>query len=69
MVALALPDRLRGNGYGLLGLVQSLGDLGATVVAGALWAAFSPAVAFCYAAAWMALAVVGSALIQPTARS
>jgi hypothetical protein len=25
MVALALPDHLRGNGFGLLGLLQSLG--------------------------------------------
>lgn len=35
-VALMLPDRLRGNGFGVFGLVQSCGDLGATVVAG-LW--------------------------------
>jgi MFS family permease len=27
-VALHLPDRLRGNGYGFLGLTQSVGDLG-----------------------------------------
>ena len=30
VVAQALPAHLRGNGFGVLGLVQSLGDLGAT---------------------------------------
>lgn len=53
MVALALPDRLRGNGFGVLGLLQSFGDLGATLVMSWLWAAFSPSVAFGYVAAWM----------------
>jgi MFS family permease len=57
IVALTLPDRLRGNGYGALGLVQSFGDLGATLVAGVLWAVVSPTIAFAYAAAWMAAAV------------
>ncbi|HVX56048.1 MFS transporter, partial [Nocardioides sp.] len=57
-VALALPDRLRGNGFGVLGLVQSVGDLGATLVAGLLWSLISPLAAFTYAAGWMALAVV-----------
>ncbi|WP_434614878.1 MFS transporter [Arthrobacter sp. A5] len=64
-VALLLPDRLRGNGYGLLGLVQSFGDLGATVVAGVLWAVFSPTVAFLYAAFWMAGAVFSSPALTP----
>lgn len=58
MVALALPDTLRSNGFGLLGLVQSIGDLGASVVAGLLWSLVSPAVAFGYLTAWMALALV-----------
>lgn len=61
MVAHALPDRLRGNGYGLLGLVQSLGDLGATLVAGLIWALVSPMAAFAYVAAWMAAALVAAA--------
>ena len=64
-VALALPDRLRGNGYGLLGLVQSFGDLGATLTAGILWAVFSPAVAFTYAAVWMAASIAASGLLRP----
>ena len=61
VVSAALPERLRSNGLGVLGLTQALGDLGATVVAGLLWSLTSPAVAFGYAAAWMAasLATVG----------
>lgn len=64
-IAIALPDRLRGNGYGILGLVQSAGDLGATLVAGALWALVSPTLAFAYAAAWMLASVVLSPALRP----
>jgi hypothetical protein len=64
MVALALPDRLRGNGFGVLGLVQSIGDLGATVVAGVIWSLVSPTAAFGYVALWMALAAVVAALVR-----
>ena len=64
-VAHALPDHLRGNGYGFLGLVQSAGDLGATLVAGVLWSLFSPAVAFNYVAVWM----LASVLLAPQLRS
>lgn len=65
MVALALPDALRSNGFGVLGLLQSLGDLGASLVAGLIWALVSPAVAFGYLATWMAVAVVGAAARRP----
>lgn len=58
LVAKALPDRLRSNGFGVLGLTQAFGDLGATLVAGVLWSLLSPSIAFGYAAAWM----VGSLL-------
>jgi len=64
VVALTLPDHLRGNGYGVLGLVQSLGDLAATLVAGILWAAVSPTVAFSYAALWMAASLLASTLLR-----
>lgn len=67
VVAQLLPDHLRGNGFGVLGLVQSFGDLGATLVAGILWAVFSPTVAFGYAAAWMAASVAASGLLRPRA--
>lgn len=58
MVALALPDRLRGNGFGVLGLMQSFGDLGASVVAGVIWSLVSPTAAFVYVAAWMLLSLL-----------
>ncbi|GAA5076782.1 MFS family permease [Thermocatellispora tengchongensis] len=60
LVARALPDRLRGSGFGLLGIVQAGGDLLSSAVVGLLWATVSPAVAFGYAAAWMlaSLAVI-----------
>jgi MFS family permease len=62
-VALMLPDRLRGSGFGVLGLVQSFGDLGATLVAGVLWVVVSPTAAFIYAAAWMLASVIASRLV------
>jgi len=65
VVAQLLPDHLRSNGFGVLGLVQSFGDLGATLVAGILWSLFSPTVAFGYAAAWMALSVTASGWLRP----
>ena len=64
-VALMLPDRLRGNGFGVLGLVQSFGDLGATVVAGVLWTVFSPTIAFSYVAVWMLASVLAVVVVQP----
>jgi MFS family permease len=63
-VALLLPDRLRGNGFAVLGLVQAAGDLVATVVAGFLWVALSPTVAFAYAAAWMLASFVASWVVR-----
>lgn len=65
LVAQMLPDRLRGNGFGVLGLVQSLGDLASSVVVGLLWAAFSATVGFAYAGAWMLASVVCSRLLRP----
>ena len=65
VVATRLPTELRSNAFGLLGLTQSVGDIGATVVAGLLWAAFSAQVAFVYAAAWMAVSLVFSRLLRP----
>jgi MFS family permease len=64
VVALMLPDRLRGNGFGILGLVQSAGGLGASLAVGLLWSLVSPAIAFGYAAAWMLAALLAAALIS-----
>jgi MFS family permease len=62
VVAGALPDELRSNGFGLLGLVQALGDVGSTLVAGLLWSQLSATVAFGYLAAWMAASVLAAGL-------
>lgn len=58
LVARMLPDRLRGSGFGLLGGIQSVGDLGSSAVVGVLWTFVSPTVAFAYAAVWMTAALV-----------
>ncbi len=64
VVARGLPDHLRSNGFGVLGLTQALGDLGSTVVAGVLWSLVSPTVAFGYLAAWMFASVLASGLLR-----
>ena len=43
----------RGIAYGVMGTVNGVGDLAASVLVGALWTAVSPAVAFAYAAVAM----------------
>ena len=58
MAALA-PVELRGSAFGLLAAVQSFGNLAASAIAGLLWTAASPQVAFAYLVAWMTLAAVG----------
>ena len=65
VVAQLLPNNLRSNGFGVLGLVQMIGDLGATVIAGILWSVFSATVAFLYAATWMVLSVIASGWLRP----
>ena len=57
-VAELAPRDLRGSWFGLLAAIQSGGNLAASAVAGILWTAFSPSVAFIYLAAWMVLALV-----------
>jgi len=64
-VAQSLPEPLRGNGLGVLGLVQAFGDMDSTVVAGVLWSLISPIVAFGYAAVWMLASVSSSRLLHP----
>jgi MFS family permease len=68
MVASLLPDRLRGSGFGLLGGLQSAGDLLSSAVVGALYAALSPAVGFAYAGAWMAASAATAVLTGPPTR-
>lgn len=69
LVAGMLPDRLRGSGFGVLGAVQAGGSLLASAVAGVLYAAISPTVAFCYVAAWMVLSLAATAAVPSKGRS
>jgi MFS family permease len=62
LVAAALPDRLRGSGFGVLGVVQAGGDFASSAVVGLLWAIGSPAVGFGYATAWMAASLAVATL-------
>ncbi|MFZ5852465.1 MAG: MFS transporter [Actinomycetota bacterium] len=62
-VARVLPDDLRGSGFGLLGGLQSVGDLLASTVVGVLYAVVSPTAGFAYAAALMVLALVAAATV------
>jgi MFS family permease len=50
-----VPEHLRGRAYGLIGLVDGIGDLVSSVVVGTLWTVVSPAWGFGYAAALSAL--------------
>ncbi len=68
MVAHLLPDRLRGSGFGLLGGLQSAGDLLSSVVVGILYAAVSPTAGLAYAAGWMVVSVAAAALVPIPAR-
>ena len=68
LVARLLPDRLRGNGFGVLGLVQAAGDLTSSAIAGLLWAVVSPETGFAYAAFWMVAALLAAAFPRPPQR-
>lgn len=60
-IAGAAPAQLRGSAFGLLAAIQSFGNLAASAVAGLLWTAASPQVAFVYLAGWMALSLIALA--------
>jgi MFS family permease len=66
LVARALPDRLRGSGFGLLGGVQAAGDLLSTVVAGVLYTTVSATAAFAYAGAWMLASLLSTGQLRTT---
>jgi MFS family permease len=50
-VATLAPTDLRGSAFGLLATAQAFANLGASAIAGILWTAFSPTVAFVFLAA------------------
>jgi MFS family permease len=60
-IAVAAPAQLRGSAFGLLAAIQSFGNLAASAIAGLLWTAASPQVAFVYLAGWMALSLIALA--------
>jgi MFS family permease len=60
-IAVAAPARLRGSAFGLLAAIQSFGNLAASAMAGLLWTAASPSIAFAYLAGWMALSLIALA--------
>ncbi|HTW21052.1 MAG TPA: MFS transporter, partial [Mycobacteriales bacterium] len=62
-VATLLPDRLRSNGFGLLGVVQGIGALTSSAVVGLLWSTVSATAGFAYAAAWMVAAAAAAPLL------
>jgi MFS family permease len=66
-VATLLPDRLRSNGFGLLGVVQGVGALTSSAVVGLLWATVSAPAGFAYAALWMLATLATSPML--TARA
>lgn len=63
-VAARSPEAIRGSAFGLLAAMQSAGNLAASAVAGILWTAFSPTVAFIWLAAWMLAAVLAFLTMQ-----
>jgi hypothetical protein len=60
-LATAAPARLRGWAFGLLAAIQSFGNLAASAIAGLLWTAASPPIAFAYLAGWMARSLIALA--------
>jgi MFS family permease len=67
-VAALAPQRVRGSAFGLLATVQAVGNLAASGIAGILWTALSPTVAFGYLTAWMLLACA-ALLLAATSRA
>ncbi len=64
-VASMTEESIRGSAFGLLAGIQSLGNFAASAIAGILWTAVSPTVAFVWLSGWMAIACVAFA-VTPT---
>jgi len=58
-VADLAPAQVRGSAFGVLAATQGFGQLVASALAGLLWTAISPALAFGYLAVFTLLAIVG----------
>lgn len=61
-----VPVELRSTGFGVLATVNGIGDFISSLIAGALWTVFSPAVAFAYS---MILTAAGAIVISSALRS
>lgn len=59
IVADAAPEDLRGTAFGVFNLMSGFALLAASIIAGALWTVFSPAMTFYAGAAFAAVALVG----------
>jgi len=57
---------IRGSAFGLLAAIQSAGNLAASGIAGLLWTLITPAAAFAYLAACMAIALTILTVTRPT---
>jgi MFS family permease len=57
LVASQAPAELRGSAFGLLATIQSVGDFGASVVAGLLWTVIGPVAAFAFGIAALSASV------------
>jgi len=55
-VAALTPAEIRGSAFGLMAGIRAFRNLGASAVAGIIWAAVSPSAAFGYLAVWMMIA-------------
>jgi MFS family permease len=60
-----LHDSIRGRGFGLLGLVDGIGDLVSSIVVGILFTVTDPAWGFVYAAALATVAVIVLSVRSP----
>ncbi len=56
-VAALAPEAIRSSAFGILATIQSLGNFVASALAGLLWSATSPRVAFLYASACMVISL------------
>jgi MFS family permease len=64
-VARLASGELRGSAFGVLGALQSLGNLAASGAVGLIWSVLSPGAAFAWPAAWMGVSL---ALVVRAAR-
>jgi MFS family permease len=57
VVAAMAPPEIRGSAFGVLAGIQSFGNVAASGLAGLIWSAVSPSLAFLYLAGWMAVSL------------